>query len=48
MKRAEYEHGVSCHQCVGETSEADKKRFRERQKQIGLARQRGQEHLGAD
>ncbi|MEW2919013.1 rhodanese-related sulfurtransferase [Ruegeria sp. ANG10] len=48
MKRAEYEHGVSCHQCVGETSEADKTRFRERQKQIVLARQRGQEHLGVD
>ncbi len=48
MKRPEYEHGVSCHQCINETSEADKTRFRERQKQIQLARQRGQEHLGAD
>ncbi|SMO81418.1 rhodanese-related sulfurtransferase [Ruegeria faecimaris] len=48
VKRAEYEHGVSCHQCIEETSEVDKTRFRERQKQILLARQRGQEHLGAD
>ena len=48
MKRPEYEHGVCCHRCVNETSEADKMRFRERQKQIVLARQRGQEHMGAD
>ncbi|WP_282022092.1 rhodanese-related sulfurtransferase [Ruegeria faecimaris] len=48
VKRAEYEHGVSCHQCIEETSEVDKTRFRERQKQILLARQRGQEHLGTD
>ncbi|EEX09212.1 conserved hypothetical protein [Ruegeria lacuscaerulensis ITI-1157] len=44
--RPEYEHGVSCHQCIHETSEADKARFRERQKQIALARARGEEHLG--
>lgn len=45
MQRPEYEHGVSCHQCINETSEADKMRFRERQKQISLARERGEEHL---
>ncbi|WP_170341012.1 oxygen-dependent tRNA uridine(34) hydroxylase TrhO [Ruegeria arenilitoris] len=44
--RPEYEHGVSCHQCIHETSEADKARFRERQKQITLARARGEEHIG--
>jgi UPF0176 protein len=38
--RPEYEAGVSCHNCIGKTSEADKARFRERQKQIDLARQR--------
>ena len=43
--RAEYEHGVSCHQCHGVTSEADKDRFRERQKQIRLARERGETHM---
>lgn len=43
--RAEYEHGVSCHHCVNETDEADKARFRERQKQIELAKSRGQRHL---
>ena len=46
MDRPEYEHGVSCHQCIHETSEADKARFRERQKQITLARARGEEHIG--
>ncbi|WP_164660619.1 rhodanese-related sulfurtransferase [Tropicibacter sp. Alg240-R139] len=46
MKRPEYEHGVSCHRCVDETTEADKSRFRERQKQISLSRERGEEHLG--
>ena len=47
-KRPEYEHGVSCHHCINETSEADKMRFRERQKQIALARARGDAHLGAN
>ncbi len=44
--RPEFEPGVACHHCIGETSEADKARFRERQKQIRLARARGEEHLG--
>ncbi|MEY8803388.1 rhodanese-related sulfurtransferase [Leisingera sp. XS_AS12] len=44
--RPEFEQGVSCHQCINETSEADKARFRERQKQMQLARERGEEHLG--
>lgn len=35
-----FEMGVSCHHCVNETSEDDKNRFRERQKQIHLAQQR--------
>lgn len=42
-----YEAGVSCHQCIDETSEADKERFRERQKQIRLARARGDTHFGS-
>ena len=46
LKRSGYEPGVSCHQCMHETSDADKARFRERQKQIGLARSRGDDHLG--
>ena len=46
--RPEYEHGVSCHHCIDETSDADKARFRERQKQIELARARGETHLGGE
>ncbi len=44
----EFELGVSCHQCIHETSEADKTRFRERQKQIRLARSRGTFHFRTD
>ena len=45
MERPEYEAGVQCHQCVNEHSEADRARFRERQKQIALAKARGETHL---
>ncbi len=44
--RPEFEEGVSCHHCATETSEADKARFRERQKQIALAKKRGERHIG--
>ena len=43
--RPEYEEGVSCHLCADETSEEDKARFRERQRQISLAKARGERHL---
>ncbi|WP_207101528.1 rhodanese-related sulfurtransferase [Paracoccus shandongensis] len=33
-ERPEYEEGVSCHRCVGEYDEADRARFRERQRQV--------------
>ncbi len=46
--RAEFEEGVSCHQCISETSDEDKERFRERQKQIALAKARGERHMHAD
>lgn len=42
-KRAEYEEGVSCHKCFARTSDWDKGRFRERQKQIRLAAMRDAE-----
>ncbi len=32
--RPEYEEGVSCHRCAGEYSDADRARFRERQRQV--------------
>ncbi len=47
MKMPQYEAGVSCHQCFDETSDEDKARFRERQKQIQLAKARNEAHLGS-
>ena len=44
--RAQYEPGVSCHRCQSEFTDSDRSRFRERQRQIELARARGEEHLG--
>ncbi|MGK0272582.1 MAG: UPF0176 protein [Cocleimonas sp.] len=41
-------HGVSCHHCHDETSEVQKQRYIERQKQMELAIQRGEEHIGGD
>ena len=34
-QRAEYERGVQCHHCVKEYTDADRARFRERQRQLG-------------
>ena len=41
-----FEQGVSCHQCIDETTDTDKARFRERQKQMQLAKERGTHHIG--
>ncbi|MEM8979197.1 MAG: rhodanese-related sulfurtransferase [Pseudomonadota bacterium] len=46
LLRESYEEGVSCHLCIHETSASDKERFRERQKQIALAKSRGVSHIG--
>ena len=46
MQHADYEPGVSCHRCKAERSAADRARFRERQRQVSLARARGQSHIG--
>lgn len=43
-----FTHGVSCHHCHDETDEVQKQRYSERQKQIELAQQRGEEHIGSD
>lgn len=40
-----YEEGVSCEKCFHNTSEAQKASSRSRQKQISLAKARGEEHL---
>ncbi|MGB0505624.1 MAG: rhodanese-related sulfurtransferase [Pikeienuella sp.] len=41
-----YQPGVSCPHCIDEFTAADRNRFAQRQKQIRLARERGEEHLG--
>ena len=42
----DYEQGASCGQCISEFNDADRARFRERQRQIGLAKARGATHMG--
>ena len=44
---ASFEEGVSCPHCLGEFSDDDRARFRERQRQVGIAARRGEPHLGA-
>ncbi len=41
-----YEEGVSCAHCIDTCSDADRARFRERQRQVALAETRGTRHLG--
>ncbi|MEM9317750.1 MAG: rhodanese-related sulfurtransferase [Pseudomonadota bacterium] len=42
----DYERGVQCPACVSEYSEADRARFRERQRQVDLAAAKGLRHIG--
>ena len=43
-----YESGVTCPKCFGTHTEAQLARFREREKQVNLAKQREQEHVGTE
>ncbi|VAW89879.1 Rhodanese domain protein UPF0176 [hydrothermal vent metagenome] len=45
-KSEQYVQGVSCHHCYDKTTDAQRERFREREKQIQLARARGKKHIG--
>lgn len=45
---AQYEAGVSCPHCYGTHSEEQLARFREREKQVQLAKQRNEEHVGTE
>ena len=48
-KRSEhYVNGVSCPHCFGKMSVEQKQRFAERQRQVDLAKQRGEGHIAAD
>ncbi len=46
LESPDYREGVSCPQCVGEIDEDRAARLEERRKQVALARQRGQKHIG--
>jgi UPF0176 protein len=43
-----YQQGVSCPNCYDKVTDTRKARFMEREKQMALARQRGEAHIGSD
>jgi UPF0176 protein len=48
MQSEHYVMGISCPHCVDKVTDEQRARFAERQKQIELAKQRGEEHIGSD
>jgi UPF0176 protein len=48
MQHGAYEPGVSCPHCISEMTDEQRARFAERQKQIDLAKARGQKHMGPE
>jgi UPF0176 protein len=46
--RSEYEKGVSCHHCYDKTSPEQRARYAEREKQMELAKLRGEAHVGSE
>lgn len=48
MQSEQYQAGISCPNCYDRLSDGQRERFIERQKQMQLAEQRGEAHLGAD
>lgn len=47
-KSEHYIQGVSCHHCYDKKTDAQRKRFMQREKQVQLAKARGEEHIGSD
>jgi UPF0176 protein len=47
-KSDQYQPGVSCPACYANKGDSERQRFREREKQVRLARERGEQHIGAD
>jgi len=43
-----YVKGVSCHRCHDKMTDQQKARFAERERQVQLAKQRGEDHIGGD
>ncbi|MEE9354983.1 MAG: rhodanese-related sulfurtransferase [Methylococcaceae bacterium] len=48
MTSEKYQQGVSCPSCFDAVSVKDKARFQEREKQMELAKKRGEAHIGTD
>ena len=48
MASEHFIEGVACPACFAERTDDDRARFAERQKQIGLAKKRGQQHIGVN
>lgn len=46
MQSPDYQPGVSCPHCIDTKTEEDRERFRQRELQMRLARERGEPHLG--
>ncbi len=46
INSAKYQPGVSCPHCYDTLSPAQRERFQERQRQVDLAEQRGEKHIG--
>lgn len=47
-EREQYQKGVSCHHCFDRVTDEQRARYAEREKQMELAKQRGQAHIGFD
>ncbi len=43
-----YEQGVSCPSCYDKKTDTQRKRFAERERQVQLAKSRGEEHIGSE
>jgi UPF0176 protein len=43
-----FQKGVSCPHCFDKTTTAQRERFAERERQVNLAKQRGESHIGGD
>ncbi|TLU64125.1 rhodanese-related sulfurtransferase [Thalassotalea litorea] len=47
-QRPEYAKGVSCHRCIDKVTDEQRARYAEREKQINLAKERGEDHIGGN
>ncbi len=46
-KSEQYQQGVSCPHCYDKVTEKQRQRFLEREKQVQMSKQRGEEHIGS-